>query len=146
MTMTSKKRLTQNGAQAKRSIKLPFDGLDEVTTHLWIEKAQSYIGKAGFTYDEFDYAELVYCTAVYLYNIEPLLSKAAQFPCYVVHGMDDESRFVSASFEVAFGHWKRLSKEQRAALFHWPSRGECKRLHASDGYAYSRDFGMDIGG
>src|SRR5687767_12598558 len=87
---------------------VPFDNLDDNTTQLWIAKAQYTIGKLGFTYDDFDYAELVYSTAVYLYNIDHLLKPILAYPHYVVHSQDDDSRFVTASFEMAMSHFKRL--------------------------------------
>lgn len=120
----------------------PFDLLDETTIQLWISKAQTFLGKQGWSWDDFAYAELVYSTAVYLYHVEKLLSKQAVYPCYVVHSQDDESRFESGSYVTALNHFKRLDKDGHCvALFHWPDKRGSKRLYASEGYHYSRDYG-----
>lgn len=124
-----------------RQKRVKFDSLPESDIQLWIDRAQGHVGRQGWTYDEFDYAELVYCTALYLWQVDKLIHKPRQFPCYVVHSVKDDSRFESPSYSIAFKHFKRLDKDGRAALFHWPNKDQHERLYHSEGYPFERDYG-----
>lgn len=121
---------------------VPFEDQDGPTIDLWIAQAQAMIGRMGWTYTEFDYAELVYCTAIFLYKTSHLRRTERTYPHYVVHCHDDDSRFETPSHGIAMGHFKRLQLDgKRGAVFHWLSSLDHKRLYASEGYPYSRDFG-----
>lgn len=119
----------------------PFDALSDTDMKLWQVKAQQFIGRQNWSIDDFDYAEAVYATAVYLFHMDSVIKKKRTFPCYVVHNVDDDERFESDSHAVAHQHFKRLVQTNRVAMFHWPDAHTQKRLHASDDYPYERDFG-----
>ena len=118
-----------------------FDSLDGDTMALLVSRAEKLIGQQGWSYEEFDRTELVYKTALYLYHVDKLLIKKRQFPCYVVHNADDDSRFESASREVVFRHYKRLAGHYRVAMYHWPSKDQQSKMYASPDYPFSKDHG-----
>ena len=127
----------------QRNHKRPsLNDLNDSTIEYWVEKAKDFLNRQPWSWEEFSHLELLYGTAVYLYEVDRLLLRERKIPCYVVHCQEDDNRFETVSYVAALSQFKRKDKDkQRVALFHWLNAYEHKRLYASDGYAFNRDFG-----
>lgn len=119
-----------------------YEVIPEIEMETLLQRAEMFIAKQHWTFDDFDRDDLMYKTAFYLWSIDSMIAAKRKYPCYVVHGADDDQRFESDSRQIAFAHFKRLSKVgDRVGMFYWEDAYTQKRLYATDDYPFSRDFG-----
>lgn len=111
----------------------------------WATRAEAFILKNGWSLTDENRPYVIQMTSIYLLHMDELMAKCAvklqRKECYVVHSQDNDWRFQTSSYKVAFDRFKAgCSASERVGLFHWDSRCVCRRLHASDNYTLTRDY------
>lgn len=107
----------------------------------WATRAEAFILKNGWSLTDENRQSLIQTTATFLMHVDKLGAKLQRKECYVVHSQDNDWRFQTSSYKVAFDRFKSgCVANERVGLFHWDSRCVCRRLHASDNYTLTRDY------
>lgn len=118
-----------------------FNALDDETQMYWADQAKAFLYAQKWTYSAKSFEELVYGTAVYLYEMSKYVRPDVTFPHYVTHSQDSDARFVCESHNDAFRLFKKLKAVgHRVGLFHWSDPTRCQRVYASPGYGLEMDY------
>lgn len=111
----------------------------------YILKAHDHLQATRRSWSEKDHDTVMYVTAVYLYQLDQLCTTRPAYPYYVVHSQDKDWRFETPTTRLAFNTFKKACADgERVAMFYWENKGTCIRTHASEGYAFERDFGASV--
>lgn len=111
----------------------------------WATRAEAFIIKNGWSITDENRPYVIQMTAIYLSHMDELNSKLVvkldRKNCYVLHSQDEDWRYQSTDYNVVYQKFKwAIANNKRVGMFYWDSKGDCKRLHASDNYTLTRDY------